>query len=221
MKKSALFFAIPIFLLLMTSVHSKSLQSNSAAQLTDQEMQDQECRSLGETAAVIMEARQMGVPLSDMISSLPEARSLIMEAYKETRWSGDEMQEQAIADFRNEMEMTCYNDGLSVLVDTSKLESSPNPRRPEDHDIRIRECARLGDMASKIMAARQVGVSKNPLIEAGGGGARRLVELAYNQPLGGSQSDRAIIAEEFGAQVADDCYTSGTAPYVTYDNNSK
>ncbi len=84
------------------------------------------CASLGEMAASIMQARQSGIPLSQMMqvvnntlenqeATTPEveaaslARELVLAAYETHRWAGDEMIARAIQDFRNEVERACYS----------------------------------------------------------------------------------------------------------------
>lgn len=68
------------------------------------------CAQAGSLAAKIMEARQVGVPVSAVISIFEDDNmtAIILAAYQTPRFSSDEYQQRAIADFRNEIEVICY-----------------------------------------------------------------------------------------------------------------
>lgn len=79
--------------------------------LTATVAQAQDCKVIGDLAETIMKARQTGVTLSEIIS-LPTATTLgkrmAIDAYKRPRFSTDEFQRSAMADFRAEWEVACY-----------------------------------------------------------------------------------------------------------------
>lgn len=69
------------------------------------------CASMGLSASIIMEARQRDVPMSTLltaISSESPRRNVIMMAYQTPAYRTPEMQRQAIAAFRNRIELICY-----------------------------------------------------------------------------------------------------------------
>ncbi|MEY9780357.1 hypothetical protein [Sinorhizobium fredii] len=76
------------------------------------------CKSIGETARLIMERRQADVPMSAMMQAIdgskaPEAvgkfgRELVILAYQKPDFSVEENQNEAIAEFVNEVELACY-----------------------------------------------------------------------------------------------------------------
>jgi hypothetical protein len=69
------------------------------------------CTVIGDLAEAIMTNRQLGIPMSRMmeINGADDlARLMVMEAYKEPRYSSDEYQRRAVQDFRNEIEVACY-----------------------------------------------------------------------------------------------------------------
>jgi hypothetical protein len=70
------------------------------------------CEMLGGLAAQIMEARQVGVPLSDMMRISADSeliQALTISAYQSPRFSTDAYRQEAITDFRNEVEVMCYS----------------------------------------------------------------------------------------------------------------
>jgi hypothetical protein len=68
------------------------------------------CPKLGEFAHVVMSNRQGGVPLSAALGTTDEdlLKSIILQAYTEPRWSTDASRLRAAQDFRNEVEVMCY-----------------------------------------------------------------------------------------------------------------
>ena len=73
------------------------------------------CTNLGGLADAIMEYRQEGLPISAAMAALDAdnpvdqaARGLILIAYDTPRFSGEEFQMRARANFRNEVELACY-----------------------------------------------------------------------------------------------------------------
>jgi hypothetical protein len=78
------------------------------------ETEDDHCKQLGVMAAKIMESRQVGVPLSNMMSIAADnelLKAMILSAYQSSRFSTDAYRQEAITDFRNEVEVMCYGSG--------------------------------------------------------------------------------------------------------------
>jgi len=71
---------------------------------------DHVCKVLGMVAGSIMENRQMGIPLSDMleVTPMPLLRQIVLLAYEKPRYYSDEVVREEIQDFRNEVEVACY-----------------------------------------------------------------------------------------------------------------
>ena len=72
------------------------------------------CQSAGDLAQVIMERRQDGTPMSTLMNLIQGneiARLMIVEAYKVPRMAMPANQRREVEDFRNMMEMVCYNAG--------------------------------------------------------------------------------------------------------------
>ena len=68
------------------------------------------CTAVSETASLIMELRQSNAPLSailEVVRDVAILEELVMEAYKKPRYSSDEYQNNAIADFGNLAMLTC------------------------------------------------------------------------------------------------------------------
>ena len=78
-----------------------------------QDAQDR-CQMVGDLAQAIMERRQEGMAMSALIAAIEGnelARLMIIEAYRAPRMSVPENQRREVEDFRNMMEMACYNAG--------------------------------------------------------------------------------------------------------------
>lgn len=89
----------------------KRLIIAAAAAFTLTFAQAQDCKGLGELAEKVMEARQAGVPLSNIRSNADYSdftKRLAIDAYKQPRFSTQEMQRSAAVDFRTEWELACY-----------------------------------------------------------------------------------------------------------------
>jgi hypothetical protein len=76
------------------------------------------CLQLGEMAGVIMDLRQSGSVMSDVIAPAPSeirdlAISVAVAAFQHPRYSTFANQQQAIRDFRSEQEADCYRFALS------------------------------------------------------------------------------------------------------------
>jgi hypothetical protein len=75
------------------------------------------CEGFGQLAEELMIARQMGVPMS-RVMEVAEAgwgdedvdllRQMVVMAYEVPRYATDEYQRRAVADYRNEVELACY-----------------------------------------------------------------------------------------------------------------
>ena len=89
----------------------KHLILAAAAALTMTAANAQDCKGLGDIAEKLMELRQAGGALSDIMSN-PELSSLTkrmaIDAFKKPRFSTEEFQRSAITDFRSEWEVACY-----------------------------------------------------------------------------------------------------------------
>ena len=74
---------------------------------------DQLCRIEGSLAAVVMRMRQTGARMSDLIEQIKVApggsRELVLKAYKYPRYSTHSMQDQAVKNFQNEIELGCFS----------------------------------------------------------------------------------------------------------------
>ncbi|MEI9405904.1 hypothetical protein [Mesorhizobium argentiipisi] len=75
------------------------------------------CTALGGLARSIMDKRQGGVDMSQIMSAIesisneefkPVARSMVIMAYNTPRWNGEELKQQAISDFSNQVQVACY-----------------------------------------------------------------------------------------------------------------
>lgn len=76
------------------------------------------CSTMGDSAQITMTARQSGLAVSAAMSSIPVSAGererkilqfIIIEAYKIPRYSTVGMQNQAIQEFRNSIEVACYS----------------------------------------------------------------------------------------------------------------
>ena len=76
------------------------------------------CASLAELAGDVMELRQGGVPLSEMMK-IAEGdellRFLLLEAYNVPRFSTKEYKDLAIKDFSDMLALVCYNEMGELL----------------------------------------------------------------------------------------------------------
>jgi hypothetical protein len=76
---------------------------------------DHVCKVLGMVAGSIMENRQLGIPLSDMldVTPMPLLRQIVLLAYEKPRYYSDEVVREEIQDFRNDVEVACYRKEMS------------------------------------------------------------------------------------------------------------
>ena len=76
------------------------------------------CEITESVATLVMEARQLGASLSEMLKATDHpdwAVAIIIEAYEEPRWSTTKMQARAIVDFANEVMLACVKQGLDKM----------------------------------------------------------------------------------------------------------
>jgi len=69
------------------------------------------CERVGILATSIMEARQSGAPMSELMKIADGNKLLqlmVVQAYEEPRFSSDRYQQNATNDFRAEWELACY-----------------------------------------------------------------------------------------------------------------
>lgn len=71
------------------------------------------CKNLGEIAAGIMNYRQSGKPLHEMMERATSTnnqllKSIVIEAYERPIFPDAEGRTRTIADFRNDVELVCY-----------------------------------------------------------------------------------------------------------------
>jgi hypothetical protein len=71
------------------------------------------CEGYSSLAETIMEGRQVGVSMAEMVKIVTSNDSetgldLIMRAYKLPRFSSDEMQQRSAQDFGNDVFLDCY-----------------------------------------------------------------------------------------------------------------
>ena len=75
------------------------------------------CGGMGSMAAVIMEARQTGSPMSKMLALAASsddpvvadmARAFVLDAYQRPQWATDDAKADEINRFRNSVEMLCF-----------------------------------------------------------------------------------------------------------------
>jgi hypothetical protein len=75
---------------------------------------EQLCKLTGSWAQVVMRGRQLGMPISQNLNfaNAPGAprnsKAVVMSAYEVPRYSTQEMQQTAVEDFRNDVELACY-----------------------------------------------------------------------------------------------------------------
>lgn len=111
--KNNLITALSLSLLLAASAYGgggpETAEVTAAGQrLTGQELRNVECVALGKTAEQVMEARQQGLSLADMISRMPGARRVVMLAYEEPRENSPAERKRAVATFGQQLTVACY-----------------------------------------------------------------------------------------------------------------
>lgn len=69
------------------------------------------CAAVGSLAEQIMEARQGGTPMSELMEIAgdgPALRQLVIEAFEISRYSTPRHRERVVEDFRADAELACY-----------------------------------------------------------------------------------------------------------------
>ncbi|AUR95628.1 hypothetical protein NVP1210O_06 [Vibrio phage 1.210.O._10N.222.52.C2] len=71
------------------------------------------CDAIGQVAESIMMARQAEQPISKVMAlvdghGMSAVKPLVIEAYKRSSYSTESYQKKAIAEFRNDIELICY-----------------------------------------------------------------------------------------------------------------
>jgi hypothetical protein len=69
------------------------------------------CADVGKLAQTVMDSRQAGVTMSDMmdvVDGIKALQNLVRMAYDKPRMSTEEMMTRSAQDFRNEVEAVCY-----------------------------------------------------------------------------------------------------------------
>ncbi|TIV12713.1 MAG: hypothetical protein E5V95_35670, partial [Mesorhizobium sp.] len=75
------------------------------------------CNAIGGLARSVMTKRQSGADMSEIMTAvesidqkdfIPIARSIVIAAYGIPRWNGEELKQQAISDFANDVQVRCY-----------------------------------------------------------------------------------------------------------------
>lgn len=102
---------VPIVILSLGATSS----GTSAEEITP-ELLDRLCGSMGDFAEAVMARRQEGVVMSALRAAVLDPASpyydamssVIIEAYGKPRYSTEEYRAEAITNFRNDTELTCY-----------------------------------------------------------------------------------------------------------------
>lgn len=71
---------------------------------------DAECNFRGLQAEMIMEARQEGKNMSEVIKAWPSAKNLVIEAYEQPRLSTEDNKKIAVQDFTNKTILNCHKE---------------------------------------------------------------------------------------------------------------
>ncbi len=71
------------------------------------------CEYIGTIAETIMKARQSDRPMSKLMAvidqyEMPSVKPIVVAAYQEPSYSSDSYKQKAIAEFRNTVELACY-----------------------------------------------------------------------------------------------------------------
>lgn len=78
---------------------------NASAKETDT------CKNIAEVAETIMDARQSGVSVVDMMEIAGDndlMKKMVIYAYKQPKYNGAEFRRKEIASFKNEFYIACY-----------------------------------------------------------------------------------------------------------------
>lgn len=72
--------------------------------------EEAECNFRGLQAEMIMEARQDGRNMGEVIKAWPSAKNLVVEAYEQPRFSTEESKKIAVQDFTNKEILRCHKE---------------------------------------------------------------------------------------------------------------
>lgn len=89
-----------IFLLLICTQSAYAAEETEGKKLT--------CEDLENLARSVMNSRQSGVSMSDMVKVAPEFKWMIIAAFEQPRFSTEENQTEASQDFANTIALACY-----------------------------------------------------------------------------------------------------------------
>ena len=90
----------------------------SSAAGADTSEHDKMCKLVSEYAEAAMQAHQIGVPLSDVLENSQEnMRPIVLRAYAQLRWPTDKTRTQAVARFRDEVALECYQGKWTITPD--------------------------------------------------------------------------------------------------------
>ena len=99
----------------MKSTFLKSLTAAAvllmAAPASAQEGEKASCTVIGDFAEKVMEKRQEGIAMSRIMKIAEDSdllSAIVVAAYDQQRWQTKKIQRQTIQDFRNEIELICY-----------------------------------------------------------------------------------------------------------------
>lgn len=102
-------------LFILTAFLSSAAHSNTPITQIDI---DRMCSGWAELAELIMERRQAGMPLADMLVAVGDnelARSLTIDAYNQTRYSSENVRERVTREFSNELHLLCLKNPETFL----------------------------------------------------------------------------------------------------------
>lgn len=87
-----------------------ALMSTGAAYAEAEFSADEICAEMHEAATLIMEMRQEGAPMPQMmqLSDSDLARAIVQEAYEEPQYHSDGVKARSIQDFANKIAASCY-----------------------------------------------------------------------------------------------------------------
>jgi len=72
--------------------------------------EEAECNFRGLQAEMIMEARQDGKNMGEVIKAWPSDKNLVIEAYEQPRFSTEENKKIAVQDFTNKTILKCHKE---------------------------------------------------------------------------------------------------------------
>lgn len=104
--KNLLISALMLFLFMSTTVNATEENTVSRAEI---------CESYARYAELVMELRQIGAPLSNILAPLGSdsstekevMREIVLLAYEEPRYTTEAVQKREIQDFRNRIHVNC------------------------------------------------------------------------------------------------------------------